>query len=116
MNNRGAEMVIGLMGGVFALMAGWFGYAMRTVSPVLKHVNAKTLEVASIVTIILSVVGIAGALLVVRRPKLGGLLMLIAGIGVIVSMRVYDSMGGILLIVTGLMGLFRKVRQSQARV
>jgi hypothetical protein len=58
--------------------------------------------------IILSVLGIIGSVVVKGKAKLGGAFMTIAAIGGVICVSMFYILPGILLIIAGLMGLFKK--------
>lgn len=60
------------------------------------------------IAVILSVLGIIGSVLVRNRAKLGGIFMLIAVVGGFIATFVFYLLPGILLLVAGLMGIFKK--------
>ncbi|ASS77250.1 hypothetical protein CIG75_15585 [Tumebacillus algifaecis] len=60
----------------------------------------------------LSILGLVGSILVKNKPKAGGVLMLIAGIGGIISISFFYILAGALLIIPGLISLFSKQKST----
>ena len=94
---RTTEFVLGLAGGMMGVIAG--SIAMYY------HLFNIWLIVGSIV---LSIIGIAGSIVVNSRQVLAGVLMTIAAIGGTICITTYYVLPGLLLIIAGLMELFKK--------
>ncbi|MED2559958.1 hypothetical protein P4218_29500 [Bacillus thuringiensis] len=81
---------------------------------------SKTLKVEGINVIIglnwlpitLSVIGIIGCLIVTFKAKIGGILMIISAIGGFICISFFNLLPGTLLLISGLMSLFRKEKPN----
>lgn len=91
------EFVLGLAGGIIGVIAGFIAMYY--------HSFNNWLVVGSIV---LSIIGIAGSIVVSSRQVLAGVLMTIAAIGGTICITTYYILPGLLLIIAGLMELFKK--------
>ncbi|PEY91596.1 hypothetical protein CN349_26285, partial [Bacillus cereus] len=60
------------------------------------------------VAVFLSILGIVGAAMVKSKAKAAGIMMTIASIGGFICISVVYLLPGILLLIAGLMGIFRK--------
>jgi MFS family permease len=91
-----AEFVLGFIGGIVGVIAGiiaqYYGYG----------------SVLVVGAIILSIIGIAGAFVFTSHPRTSEVLMIVAAIGGVICIRMYFVLPGLLLLIAGLMGLFRK--------
>ena len=108
MDKRNAEFVLGLLGGIFGFGTGFFGFFFS-------FINDLGSSVAWV--FILSVMGIMGSIVVKFRPKMGGIIMLISGIGILISSFLFGLLPFTLLFIAGLMGLIRKgnIQNSQIK-
>lgn len=59
-------------------------------------------------TIYLSVIGFIGSAIVSQKPKIGGILMLLSGIGGFMAVSLAYIIAGPLLIIAGILALLRK--------
>ena len=104
--SRTTEFVLGLIGGIFgfggALFAIFFGAVDEAVS-------GGTSEVTGLGwgAFLFSILAIVGAIVVKINPKIGGTLMLISGIGGIISISMFYVLATVFLVIAGLMGIFR---------
>jgi uncharacterized membrane protein len=114
-DKRTAEFVLGLIGGIFGIIAGIMAMTIGGVASAFSADGANTITSLGIGAILLSVLGIVGAVVVRNKGKLGGLFMTIAAIGGIICVSYFYILSGILLIIPGIMGLVKK-DQSKAKV
>lgn len=107
--NRTTEFVLGLIGGIFgfggAVFAVMFGAVDEAVS------GSSEISNLGWAAMLFSVLAIVGAILVKSKPKLGGILMLVSGIGGFISIFVFYILSAVLLVIAGLMGVLRKEKQ-----
>jgi hypothetical protein len=62
-----------------------------------------------IIALVLSILGIVGAVLVKKKAVVGSILMLIAAIGGFICLSWTYIVSAVLFLIAGLLGLFRKV-------
>ncbi|MGL4449737.1 MAG: DUF4064 domain-containing protein [Sarcina sp.] len=110
---RRAEFVLGIIAGVLGILGGLFegviGEVMNLTTTVLPIMGLENyiLEKSGTVLVILSILGIVGAILANSSNILAGIFMLIAaGIGFLISMFIY-MIPAIIFAVAGLMCLLR---------
>lgn len=110
---RKTEFVLGIIGGIIGILSGIFdgviGRVMQVVSvtPIMTISNY-LLEKSGTILVILSVLGIVGAIIVNSNNILAGIFMLIAGVGgFLIAMFVY-MLPAILFTIAGLMCFLRK--------
>ena len=105
--SRTTEFVLGLIGGIFGIFVGvfviMFGELGRGFSG-----SSGGLTSSGIAVIILATLGIIGAAMVKSKPKIAGVLMLVAAIGGFIASFVFYILPAILLLIAGLMSLIRK--------
>ena len=110
--SRTTEFVLGLIGGIFgfggALFAIFFGAVDEAVS-------GGTSEVTGLGwgAFLFSILAIVGAIVVKINPKIGGTLMLISGIGGLISISMFYVLATVFLVIAGLMGIFRKDKHKE---
>lgn len=109
--NRTAEFVLGLIGGIFGFGGAFFALFFGAVD---QAVNGSS-QVGSLgwSALLASIVGIIGSVIVRSKAKVGGAIMLISAIWGIISISLFYVLPGLLLLIAGLMGLFRKNKQPQ---
>lgn len=107
-NTRTAEFVLGLLGGIFGVLASIGALFIGGLGAALGAQGAGQVGGLSIGALIFSALGIVGCVLVRTKAKVGGLLMTVAAIGGIICISAFYIIPGALLIIAGLMGLIRK--------
>jgi hypothetical protein len=120
MGKRTVEFVLGLIGGILgflaAILAILIGGLAASFGESFNSEEAASSGASIILlgfsAIIFSIIGIAGAALVKGKPKLGGALMIVSAIGGLISISLFYSLSFILLIIAGLMGVFKKDKEA----
>jgi hypothetical protein len=107
---RTAEMVLGIIGGIFGIVVGLAEGAIGGLGEALNVHGATGLYGFAVLTIIASIIGIVGAALVGTRAKTAGALMIAAVIlGLIGGLLFFFILPAILLGIAGILALVRKV-------
>src|SRR5690554_4706982 len=108
---RTTEFILGLLGGIFgfggAVFALMFGAVDEAVSG---NSEVSGLGWAAMLFYALAIIG---AVMVRSKPKVGGALMLVSGIGGFISIFVFYTLSALLLVIAGLMGLFKKDKRQR---
>jgi hypothetical protein len=92
--SRTIELALGIVGGIFGLFGGVFALLF--------------IPELGFSAILASVVGIIGAIYVTRNPKRGGLILIISSVWLLISISFFGVLGFILLLIAGLVAIFRK--------
>lgn len=92
--SRTIELALGTIGGIFGLIGGVFALLF--------------IPELGFSAILASVTGILGAIYVMRNPKRGGLILIISSVWLLFSISFFGVLGFILLLIAGLVALFRK--------
>lgn len=106
--SRTAEFVLGLLGGIFGIISGFMAMMLGGVAGAFEAEGASTVGNLGVSAIAFSILAIVGCVIVKKHVKLGGLFMLIAGIGGIISISMFYILPGALLIIGSLMALLSK--------
>lgn len=112
MGKRTTEFVLGLIGGISGFIGGFIGLAVGELGTAFEASGASTISSLAGVSFIFSILAIVGSIVVKHKAKLGGLLMLIAGIGGLVCISFYYILPFILLLIAGLKGLIKKDKEK----
>ena len=107
---RTIELVLGLLGGIFGIIGALIALMIGGVDAAFSDTGESSIISAGWIAVLLSIVGIVGSIMVRKRPKVGGILMLIAAIGGLICIFIAYILSTILLGIAGLMGVFRKER------
>jgi hypothetical protein len=91
---RTIELALGIAGGIFGLLGGAFALIF--------------IPELGISAILASVVGIVGAVYVTRNHTWGGIILVISSIWLLISISLFGVVGFILLLLAGLIAIFRK--------
>lgn len=109
---RTTEFVLGLLGGLIGFVGSvivlGLGKLVDAISTFTGEASTSILSSLGLLALVCSVIGILGSALVGSKPKLGGALMIVSAIGGVIAVSYYYALAFILLLIAGLMGLFRK--------
>lgn len=105
---RTAELVLGILGGVFGLIGAGFALLIGGLGGAFEVAGAKQIVALGWVAIVASIIGLVGAGLVTSRTKLAGGLMLFAAILGLISISFGYLFATILLGIAGILALVRK--------
>jgi hypothetical protein len=107
---RTAEMVLGIIGGIFGIIIGLAEGAIGGLGEALNIHGATNLYGLAVLTIIASIIGIVGAALVGSKPRISGAVMLVAVVlGLIGGVVFFYILPAILLGIAGILALVRRV-------
>ncbi|MCW9130858.1 DUF4064 domain-containing protein [Bacillus paramycoides] len=105
---RTAEFILGLIGGIFGILCAFIALFIGGLGSVLDAHGANTLIGLGWGSVLLSILGICGSVVVKSRAKLGGAMMTIAAVGGLICISFFYILPAVLLLIGGLMGIFRK--------
>jgi len=105
---RTTEFVLGLIGGIFGIISGFIAMMIGGIGGAVGANGASTVGHLGMAAILLSVLGIVGAVMMNSKAKIGAWFMVIASVGGFISVSMFYILPGILLIIAGLMGLLRR--------
>ncbi|HFJ9472414.1 DUF4064 domain-containing protein [Bacillus cereus group sp. MYBKT111-2] len=105
---RTAEFVLGLIGGIFGIICAFVALLIGGMGAAFEADGANTVIGLGWGAVALSVLGIVGSVMVRSKAKVGGIMMTVAAIGGFVCISIIYLLPGVLLLIGGLMGIFRK--------
>ncbi|KAB2460748.1 DUF4064 domain-containing protein [Bacillus sp. CH126_4D] len=105
---RTAEFVLGLIGGIFGILCAFIALFIGGLGSALEADGANTVIGLGWGAVALSVLGIVGSVMVRSKAKVGGIMMTVAAIGGFICISAIYLLPGVLLLIGGLMGIFRK--------
>lgn len=111
---RIAAMILGLLGGLFGLFGSGCAIVIGAAGSALQQADGQTVTNLGWAATVFSIVGLLGSGLAMGRPKVGGVLLLIAAVGGTISVSAAYFFAGALLLVAGLLALFAQKPQRPA--
>ena len=108
MAKRTTEFVLGLIGGIFGFIGAIIALAIGGLGNAFGAEGASTISSLGWLAIVFSILGIVGCVVVRSKSKLGGVFMLISAIGGLISISFFYALSFVLLLLAGLMGIFKK--------
>lgn len=105
---RTAEFVLGLIGGIFGIICAFIALLIGGMGAAFEAEGANTIIGLGWGAVGLSILGIVGSVMVRGKAKVGGIMMTIAAIGGFICISIFFLLPGVLLLIGGLMGIFRK--------
>lgn len=105
---RTAEFVLGLIGGIFGILCAFIALFIGRVASAMEAEGASNVIGLGWAAVVLSILGIVGSVMVKSKAKVGGAMMTIAAIGGFICISFIYILPAVLLLIGGLMGIFRK--------
>ncbi|PER52391.1 hypothetical protein COL26_04625 [Bacillus thuringiensis] len=105
---RTAEFVLGLIGGIFGIICAFVALLIGGIGAAFEADGANTVIGLGWGAVALSILGIVGSVMVRSKAKVGGIMMTVAAIGGFICISIIYLLPGVLLLIGGLMGIFRK--------
>lgn len=109
---RTAEFVLGLLGGIFGLIAAVIALFIGGLGSALNLSGASTISGLGFLAIVASIIGIVGAAIVKSKTKVAGILMIIAAVVGIVAVSMFYILPAILLAIAGILALVKKEKSK----
>ncbi|MCK9629450.1 MAG: hypothetical protein M0R37_12780 [Bacteroidales bacterium] len=113
---RTTALVLGIVGGVFGIIAGLIAMAVGGVGVAAEADGGGMVTVLGLVAVMLAVAGIVGGALAHRSPRACALLELIAGVGGFIAVSAFWLLSGPLFIVGAIMAFASRKRKAQTVV
>jgi hypothetical protein len=108
MGKRTTEFVLGLLGGIFGFFGSLIAFMVGGLGNAFGAEGASTISTLGWFALLFSVLAIVGSVVVKHKPRLGGIFMLISAIGGLISISFFYVLSFVLLLIAGLMGIFKK--------
>lgn len=105
---RTTEFVLGLIGGILGIICAFIALMIGGLGAAMEADGANNIIGLGWGAVALSILGIVGSVMVKGKAKAGGIMMTIAGIGGFICISIFFLLPGVLLLIGGLMGIFRK--------
>ncbi|MDA1972805.1 DUF4064 domain-containing protein [Bacillus cereus] len=105
---RTVEFVLGLIGGIFGIICAFVALLIGGMGAAFEADGANTVIGLGWGAVALSILGIVGSVMVRSKAKVGGIMMTVAAIGGFICISIIYLLPGVLLLIGGLMGIFRK--------
>lgn len=105
---RTTEFVLGLIGGIFGLIGASTALIIGGLDATFSSSGTSEIIGLGWGAIFLSILGIVGSIVVKGKAKLGGIFMAVSAIGGVICVSFFYIIPAILLLIGGLMGLFKK--------
>lgn len=115
MKKRWPEFVLGLLGGIFGVGAGFLTTFFGAIGEAFSAPGAENVTTGGSATFWVSLLGIVGSVVVLFKPRIGGVLMLIAAVVGLFGSGLMYILPGLLLLIAGLMGVFRKDKKAEVQ-
>lgn len=109
---RTTEFVLGLIGGIFGILSAIVALFIGGVDAAFSSTGTSDIVGLGWSAVILSIVGIVGSVVVKSKAKFGGILMIISAIGGLISISMFYILPAVLLLIGGLMGVFKKNKDT----
>ena len=100
-----ASLILGIIGGIFGLIGATFALFIGGLGGALEAEGASQIVGLGWFGFLFAILGIVAGAIAIAKPKIAGILMLVAGIGGIISISAAFAPASILLMVAGILAL-----------
>ncbi len=107
-HSRTAEMILGIMGGVFGIIAGVFSFLMGGFDSAINNTSSSSFFGLGFGCVVASIVAIILVCMINKNRVVMGWLIIVCGILNIVFVSAFGVLSGVLIIVAGILALIRK--------
>lgn len=107
-HSRTAEMILGIMGGVFGIIAGVFSFLMGGFDSAINNTSSSSLFGLGFGCVVASIAAIILVCMINKNRVVMGWLIIVCGILNIVFVSAFGVLSGVLIIVAGILALIRK--------
>jgi len=108
MGKRTGEMILGIIGGIFGIIAGLAAVVIGGIGETFGFTKASELYGLGALAIIASIIGIVGAVIVESKTRISGVLMIVAAVLGLIGVSFFYILPMILLGIAGILALLRK--------
>ncbi|WP_207368248.1 DUF4064 domain-containing protein [Heyndrickxia coagulans] len=106
--SRVAEMVLGIIGGVFGIIGGILAMTVGAVAKAFEVSGSDGVTGLGIACILVSILAIIFSCIINKKRVLFGILIIVCGILNIVFISYFGILSGILIAISGILALVRK--------
>lgn len=110
---RTVEFIFGLIGGIIGFICALAALFIGGIGEAFNAEGAETVGNLGVAAIVFSIIAIIGAALVKSKPKFAGVLFVISAIGGFISISMFYILPGILILIAGIMALFKKEQEDK---
>ncbi len=100
-----AALILGVIGGIAGIIGSILVLVLGGIGSVIGGEGAGTVTSLGWVALLLSIVAIVGGALSIAKPKVAGIMMLLMGVGGIITVSIGYVVAGPLLIIGGILAL-----------
>jgi hypothetical protein len=108
---RTASLVLGIIGGVFGIIAGLLAMTIGGAGAAFEAADAGTIVGLGFAAVFIGIVGIVGGALAPRYPKAAAILQLVSGVLGFIAVSLFWIFSGILLLIGALMAFLGRKAQ-----
>lgn len=115
--NRTTEFVLGLIGGIFGFIGAIMALMVGGIDAAFSDNGTSEVTGLGWGAFLFSILAIVGSVVVKSKARLGGILLIVAAIGGVISISMFYLVPAVLIFIGGLMGVIRKdkpISQNEA--
>lgn len=109
---RVASMVLGIIGAVAGLGGAIFVLFVGGVDAAFSASGTSTVVGLGVAAVLFSILGLAGSIFTLKKPKTAGILMLLAALGGLISISWYYVIAFPLLLLAGILSLVSQRKEN----
>ncbi|MFS0655479.1 DUF4064 domain-containing protein [Bacillus sp. 179-C3.3 HS] len=105
---RTTEFVLGLLGGIFGFFGATSALFIGGIDEAINDSGTSQFTGLGWSAILFSILAIVASVVVKKKAKLGGALLLVSAVGGLISISFFYILPAVLIVIAGCMGVFRK--------
>ena len=109
-DKRTLEFILGLIGGILGILVAYFVLFFGNVGETFDLIAFGDIKKLGMTTLLFSIYGIIGAVIVRFNGKQGGWIMVTSAVGGVISSSLFYLIPGILLLIPGVMGIRKRIQ------
>jgi len=110
------EQILGIIGGIFGLISAFFVMMIGALGEAFYYEDASLIIGLGTSALLFSIIGLVGGVIADRRAKIGGGLMIIAGIFGFISISAYYLLAGPFFLIGGVMALLHSRKKKDKKL
>ncbi|MBM7552112.1 DUF4064 domain-containing protein [Thalassobacillus pellis] len=114
--NRTAEFVLGLIGGIFGFIGAIMALFLGGLDAALNSTGTSEISGLGWMAFLFSILAVVGAVVVRNKAKAGGIMLIIAAVGGLISISMFYLIPAVLIGIAGIMGVVRKDKTAKAQL
>lgn len=104
--SRTAELVLGIIGGIFALIGATAALFLGA------GFNVDSAISGGLFSILFSIIAIVAVVFISKNPKIVSIILILSALVIFITVGLFGFLGAILILIAGVLGIVKKIKCS----